>query len=171
MPITVLPSSSSSTLTGQSNSEDVSLSVPGRACQDVAALSYATERASPERGAVHVFDRTNTCWHCRRIDPVHHELPGNWCLRRGIVFLCSGSWTRCLLLRRVCSTMWSLTSGSSRTLTRQPCAEESLFGNTGQCQHHLVGPHEEDDEQPDPSKHRTFGQRDRCGLALRTGKA
>ena len=41
----------------------------------MSALSSATELASPERGAVHVFDRTNTYRHYMRIDPVHHELP------------------------------------------------------------------------------------------------
>ena len=52
----------------------------------MSALSSATEPASPERRAVHVFDRTNTYWHFRWIDPVHHELPGNPCLHRGVVF-------------------------------------------------------------------------------------
>ena len=56
--------------------------------------------------AVHVFDRTTTYWHGRRVDAVHHELPGKRCLHR-FRLLCRGLGLHCLL-RRVCSTMWSV---------------------------------------------------------------
>ena len=44
--VVVVPPSTSTTLTEQSVSEDVSVSMPGRACQDVLVV-HATERVTP----------------------------------------------------------------------------------------------------------------------------